>query len=352
MVGYGLAGEVFHCPLIAATPGLEISAIVTGDRDRASRAKLRYPKAHVAATFEELLLEPGAIDLLVVATPNHLHYPQARAGLERGWHVVVDKPLGLTAAEGIALDAAARAAGLLLGVFHNRRWDGDFLLLRTILGSGRLGPIRVLESRFERWRPELSPGSWREGLPPERGGGLLLDLGSHLIDQALVPLGEPESAYCQLGRRRGGAAEDDCLVAIHFAGGALGLLHISAVAASLGPRFRLLGMGGAVETWGLDPQEEQLRLGQVPKDPGFGLGGARYRAEWLQDGRSSGDGDQLPLPEGRYLDFYLQMERAIQGRGPVPVAASAGIRSLQVIEAARRSAQLGEVVTLEGLASP
>lgn len=352
MVGYGLAGEVFHCPLIAATPGLEVSLIVTGDPDRASRARLRYPEARIVPTFEELLQLPGAIDLLVVATPNHLHYAQAQAGLERGWHVVVDKPLGLTAAQGMALDTAARAAGALLGVFQNRRWDGDFLLLRRVLGSGRLGPIRVLESRFERWRPELRPGAWRDSLPPEQGGGLLADLGSHLIDQALLLLGSPESTYCQLGRRRGGAAEDDCFVAIRFAGGALGLLHMSAVAAALGPRFRLLGMEGAVETWGLDPQEEQLRSGLVPGDPGFGRGDAGQRAEWLQDGQSSGDGEPLELPEGRYLEFYRQMELAIREQGAVPVAVGAGIRSLQVIEAARRSALTGEVVSLAGLAAP
>ncbi len=348
MVGYGLAGEVFHCPLIEATPGLELAAIVTGNHDRATRAQLRYPGVRVLPTFEALLREPGPTGLLVVATPNHLHLPQAQAALEGGWHVVVDKPLALSPKEGEILIRTAADRGLLLTVFFNRRWDGDFLLLGRLLQQGRLGELRVLESRFERWRPSLRPGSWREERSPEQGGGLLLDLGSHLIDQALQLLGEPVSIYSELAQRRGGSAEDDCFLALRFADGSSCHLHLSAVAASVGPRFRALGMRGALETWGLDPQEEQLRQGMGPHEPGFGRGGEGRRAEWLEAGQTSGEGVPLELTAGRYLDFYQAMERAVQSQGEVPVAAIAGVRTQEVIEAARQSATSGQVVRIGG----
>ncbi len=346
VVGYGLAGEVFHCPLIDATPGLELAAVVTGDAGRASRARLRHPGVRVVPTFERLIRDGDDIDLLVVATPNRLHLSQARAGLERGWHVVVDKPLALSAEHGEALAEIAQARGLLLSVFHNRRWDDDFILVKSVIGSGRLGTIRVLESRFERWRPRLREEGWRDTSSPEQGGGLLLDLGSHLIDQALELLGPPESVYAELRRRRGGAADDDCFLALRFGDGALGLLHMSAVAAALGPRFRVLGMAGAIETWGLDPQEERLRRSVAPDEWLAGPAGPEHRAEFLHQGQTSGGGEELTLPAGSYSRFYVAMEAALRGLGPVPIPVSAGIRALRVIEAARRSAVTNEVVHL------
>lgn len=347
VIGFGLAGSVFHAPLIAATPGLRLQALVTSDPERQRRAGSDYPGTRVVSTFDHLLKEVDDLQLVVVATPNHLHQPQAIAAMERGLHVVVDKPMALSSAEAAAMIATASSRRRLLSVFQNRRFDNDYLLLRQLLGADRLGGVRRLESRFERWRPDLRPGSWREELSPGQGGGLLLDLGSHLIDQALLLFGQPRTVYAELAVRRLGArADDDCFVAIGFEGDIYAHLWMSAVTPSVGPRFRISGSSRALETWGLDPQESQLLRGLLPGGSGFGAAEADQRAELLERGAWAGSGEQLVLPAGRYPDFYSGMAAAIRGEAPVPVPAEAGRAVLRVIEAARLSAATGVVVAM------
>src|SRR5215213_9827877 len=175
LVGYGLAGEFFHAPLVTATPGLELGSVVR------SRGRI-----------EDLWADH---DLVVVATPNRTHVAIAVAALEAGLPVVVDKPLAATVADGHRLQDAAESRGLMLAVFHNRRWDGDFLTVRRLIEDGALGAVTRFESRFERWRPEIRSGAWREREAPEDAGGVLFDLGSHLIDQALLLFGPAEEVY-------------------------------------------------------------------------------------------------------------------------------------------------------------
>ncbi len=345
VVGYGLAGEVFHAPLIAAARGMRLKAVVTAAPDRGLRARQRFPGVLVFPTLEELLSARLDLRLLVVATPNHLHLRHALAAMEAGVNVVVDKPMALSVAEAEQMIAAAERHHLLLSVFQNRRLDDDFLLLQRVVRAGRLGEVHRLESRFERWRPELTPGSWREELTPAEGGGLLLDLGSHLIDQALVLFGRPLGVYAELVSRRGARAEDDCFVSLAFPRYRYAHLWMSAVAPALGPRFRLLGDRAALLTFGLDPQEEQLRSGLRPGAPGFGGRGADG-AEILSLGQSRGQGEPVPFPAGRYADFYPEMAAAISGRGPLPVPPEAGLQVLQVVEAARASAESGTRVRL------
>ena len=343
LVGFGLAGQVFHGPLIAATPGLRLRAIATSDPERRRAAASRFPGARLAADLPELLGSASDLQLLVLASPNRHHLPQALAGLEAGLHLVVDKPLALSSSEAATMILAARQRGLRLAVFHNRRWDDDFLLLRQVMDSGRLGRIRRLESRFERWRPELSPGSWREVEAPESGGGLLLDLGSHLIDQALTLGGAPELVYAEIRSRRGAAGDDDSFVSLTFPDGLLVHLWVSAVAAVPGPRFLAVGTGGGLSTSGLDPQEAQLRGGASPLDRGFGQ---RSGADqWALLGEEGGP-QRLAFPPGRYLDFYSQMWRAVVEGGEVPVPGEDGLRTLEVVEAARESARRRQVVKL------
>lgn len=196
LIGYGLAGSVFHAPLIAATEGLALDTVVTSNPERQEQARAEFPDVRVAATPDDLLARADELDLVVIASPNKTHVPLATAALKAGLPVVVDKPVAGTAAEARELAALAEERGLLLSVFQNRRWDNDFLTLRKLLAEGELGDVWRFESRFERWRP-LPKGGWRESGDPAEIGGLLYDLGSHLVDQALVLFGPVVSVYAE-----------------------------------------------------------------------------------------------------------------------------------------------------------
>ncbi len=334
VIGYGLAGRAFHAPLIAATPGLVVAAIVTGDPGRAADAAREHPGARLAASADELWADPAGLDLAVVAAPNRHHVPLARAAIAAGLDVVVDKPLAPTAAEGRALAAEARAAERFLTVFHNRRWDGDFLTLRRLLAEGALGEPTRLESRYERWRPEVDPGRWRERADPAEGGGLLADLGSHLIDQAIVLFGRPVAVHAELDARRPGAlVDDDCFVALTHPGGERSHLWASMLGADGPPRFRAVGLGGVWVKHGLDVQEAALRAGARP-GPGWG---AEPEAHWgrLFDGAGS---RAVPTEPGDYPAFYSGVERSLRRGAPPPVEPEDAVAVLDVIEAARAAA--------------
>lgn len=241
LLGYGVAGEHFHAPLISATPGLELTAIVTSNNERAARAMRRYPNALLASSPEQIWKAAQTYDLVVIATPNASHVSLGIAALNAGLPLVVDKPLATEADAAQRLVDIAKDAGLLLTVFQNRRWDSDFLTLRRLLDQGELGEVYRFESRFERWRPTPKPG-WRESGDPAEGGGLLADLGSHLVDQAIVLFGPVKEVYASLDRRRPEVqVEDDAFVALTHVSGVRSSLWVSAVAAHLGPRLRVLG---------------------------------------------------------------------------------------------------------------
>jgi scyllo-inositol 2-dehydrogenase (NADP+) len=344
LIGYGLAGQVFHGPLIAATPGLEVRRIVTSNPQRRARAAVDFPEAKLLPGTDELWNDLAGIDLVVVATVNTLHASQAITALEQGKATVVDKPMALSTVEATRILEAAERTGRPLAVFQNRRWDSDFLLLRQLVEGDRLGGIRRVESRFERYKPQVQPGSWRDETPPEQGGGLLSDTGAHLIDQAHVLLGHPDTVYAEIASgRAGGAADDDCFVALGFAAGTRVHLWMSALAPSTGARWRVWGSRAAFECWGLDPQEPQIVAGGRPGAPGFGEPDGTQHAV-LSEGAAGSAGENLPLPAGRYVDFYAGMAAAVRGEAPVPVPATAGWDALAVIEAARESAATKSVV--------
>jgi predicted dehydrogenase len=346
VVGFGLAGATFHAPLVAATPGLRIAAVVTGDPERGRRAGEEHPGARVVADAPALWALRDELDVVVVAAPNRAHVPVALAAIEHGLAVVVDKPLAVTAGEAERVVAAARAAGVPLTVFHNRRWDGDFLTVRALAERGELGALVRLESRFERFRPEIRAGAWRERGDAAEGGGLLLDLGSHLVDQATALLGPPVRVYAELDRRRPGAqVEDDAFVALEHAGGARSHLWMSAVAPLHGPRLRLSGTRAGVETAGLDPQEAQLRDGLRPGDPGWGAGAPVRVAD--ADGAR-----EVPGAPGRWEDFYAGVRDAVRDGAPPPVDPGEAVALLRVLEAARRSALEAAVVALQPTPRP
>jgi len=340
LIGYGLAGSVFHAPLIAATPGLSLAAVVTGNPERAARVRAKHPGAAVVGGVEQLW--PLNLDLVVVASPNRLHVAHATAALEAGVAVVVDKPLAVTADQARALADRAELLGLPLSVFQNRRWDGDFLTVAELVRGGGLGDVYRFESRFERWRPQLK-GGWRELGDPAEAGGLLYDLGSHLVDQALTLFGPATEVYAELDcRRPGGQADDDAFVALRHAGGTRSHLWMSAVAGDLGPRFRVLGSDRAYVVHGLDGQEAALRSGRTPADPGWGV---TPPADYGRLGAGADTAAQPTLP-GAYQRYYAGIAEALHGRAPVPVDARDAVATLTVLEAARRSAAEQRVVTL------
>jgi predicted dehydrogenase len=337
LIGYGLGGAIFHAPLIAATKGMRLAAIVTRDPDRQARARRDFPHASILDSPTALWDRASDLDLVVVAAPNRFHVPIALDALSLRLPVVVDKPLAPAAGEARALADRFATAGVPLTVFHNRRWDGDFLTVQQIVRDGRLGDVQRFESRFERWRPDLR-GVWRESADPAEGGGLLLDLGSHLIDQALVLFGPAVDVYAEIDSRRSpGGADDDTFVALTHASGVRSHLWMSALAAQPGPRFRVLGNRGAFVKFGMDVQEDALRSGARP-------GGAGWGADAPERWGAVHTGDRvetMPTAAGAYELFYAQVADAVRGRGAVPVPADEAVAVLDVVDRARRGQRGG-----------
>lgn len=341
LVGYGIAGEHFHAPLIAGTPGLHLAAVVTGDQQRQERARLRHPDTAVVRRIDDVWGLPD-LDLVVVATPNATHAAIAEQALALALAVVVDKPLAVTAAAGADLVGKAERSGGRLTVFQNRRWDDDLLTARDLVASDRFGDVWRLESRFERWRPEPKPG-WRESGSPEDGGGVLADLGSHLVDQAILLFGPVDTVYAELDLRRSGTqVDDDAFVALTHRSGVRSQLWASAVAAHRGPRLRVLGSRGAFVVDGLDGQEAALRSGERPGGPGWGTASeGRHPRLVVGD-----DVRPVDLCPGDYPAFYRGVLTWLRGEGPAPVDPRDAVATLAVLDAARRSAAAGRTVQL------
>ncbi|HUR85824.1 MAG TPA: Gfo/Idh/MocA family oxidoreductase [Solirubrobacteraceae bacterium] len=343
IAGFGLAGEVFHAPLVAATDGLTVAAIATANPARAARARSQYPGVQVVPDADALLADADRIDALIVATPNRLHIPIARAALHRGLAVVVDKPLAASAADAEALVEDFAAAGVPLTVFQNRRWDGDFLTVQRTIESGVLGDITRFESRYERFRPQVRADAWRELPEPLEGGGLLLDLGAHLVDQALTLFGPVRRVYAEIDRRRPGAqVDDDVFVALDHAGGVRSHLWMSVLAPVGGRSLRASGTAGGIETPGLDPQEDQLAAGVRPGDPGWGEGEPARVVD------RDGEERRVAIAAGSYEQFYAGVRDALLGAGEMPVDPRDSVAALQIIDLARRSAEAATVIQAAG----
>ncbi|QNE77117.1 oxidoreductase [Streptomyces finlayi] len=348
LVGYGLAGSVFHAPLIATTEGLVLDTVVTSNEERRAQALAEFPDVRIAVSSDELWPRADELDLVVIASPNKTHVALATAALRAGLPVVVDKPIAGTAAEARELAALADERGLLLSVFQNRRWDNDFRTLARLIADGELGDVQRFESRFERWRPQTK-GGWRESGDPLEIGGLLYDLGSHVVDQALTLFGPAVQVYAECDVRRPGAsADDDTFMAITHASGVRSHLHVSATTAQLGPRFRVLGSAAGYVKYGLDPQEAALREGLRPAagEPW----GEEPQELWgrLGSGESPLTGGGAPVRSlpGDYPAYYAAVAAALRGTGENPVTALQAAATLDVLEGARRSAREGTSVTL------
>jgi scyllo-inositol 2-dehydrogenase (NADP+) len=340
LAGFGLAGRVFHTPLAAAS-GLAIRAVASS---RADEVRAKVPGADVVGSFEDLLGRSD-VELVIVATPNVLHAAQARAALEAGKHVAIDKPATPTAAETRALDALAKSKGLVASVFQNRRWDADMLTLEAVLAAGEVGgPVRY-RSVWNRHRAEART-AWRE--TPGPAAGVTYDLGAHLIDQALVLFGKPDWIQADVFRQRPpppGAAEgaDDGFEILMGKGWLKISLASSSLAAGPSREIRLDGDRASFLKIGLDVQEERLRAGADPRAPGFG---DEPEGQWGALWGPAGEARAVPSRPGRWTKFYDGVRRAIETGGRPPVELAQAAETIAVIEAAFESARTGGRIDL------
>lgn len=346
LVGYGLGGSTFHAPFIEVTPELDLMAVVTNDPRRQALVRERHPHAEVVGSVEELLGRPD-LDVVVVTTPNATHVPLALGVLRSGRHVVVDKPVAPTAEEARVVAAVAEEHGRVCIPFHNRRWDGDFRTVRDLLTHGRLGPVQRVEIRWERWRPHTTPApgrAWKDDPAPGAAGGVHFDLGPHVIDQALLMLGRPTTVYAELAIRRPGArAVDDAFLALSFPGGAVAHLTMSLTVGGPLPRFHVVGQDATyVGVTTMDPQEAALADGRPPTGPMWGRVGEE---EWgtLRAGDRSEIVATMP---GDYAAFYRGVAETVLTGAPPPVTIDDAVTVLDVLDAARRSAEGDTLVQL------
>jgi predicted dehydrogenase len=335
LLGFGYAGRVFHAPLIAATPGLALTVLGT----RRAPAETGYPDAEAIPDPLAAARHPEA-DLIVIATPNDSHAPLAEAALRAGKHVVVDKPFTLTLEEARALAELASETGRVLSVFHNRRWDSDFLGVRQAIADGAVGEVVEIRSEMSRYRPEVRD-RWRER--PGPGSGVWYDLGPHLVDQALVLFGPPATVSADLRIQRTGGGAVDWFHAILGYERARVVLAASMLAADPAPRFLVRGTGGSLMKRRWDPQEEQLARGVRPGSDGWG----RDPDPMTLHRGGTGGVAELAAPPGSYPAYYAGIRDAILGGGPPPVTPQEACGVMSVLEAGSRSSAEGRVVRMQ-----
>jgi len=344
LVGYGFAGQTFHAPVLSAVPGFELAAVASS---QPQKVNADWPNAAVVPDVAALVARPD-IDLVVVATPNALHYPVAKAALEAGKHVVVDKPFTLDVAEARDLELLARRNNRVLAVYQNRRFDADYLTLKDVLASGELGRPVYLESHFDRFRPEVRD-RWREQKVP--GAGLWVDLGAHLVDQAVQLFGKPDSLQLDTAALRDGAQVEDYFHAVlRYENGPHAplrvVLHATTLAAHAAPRYIVHGTRGSYIKHGVDPQEDALRAGQRP--PMAGWGADPQDGELVVPGSDGGEPQRRvwPTRAGNYVDYYAAVRDAILGNGPNPVPPEQAVALMELLDIGQRSAAEGRAIRI------
>lgn len=334
LVGFGLAGRAFHAPVIRAVPGLHLAAIVQRTGNEAGE---KYPDVRIVRSLDELLAIRG-IRLVVIATPNDTHYSFARQCLEAGRDVLVDKPFTTTVEEAKALVELAKEKGRLLTVYQNRRYDGDFQALRKLVAEGALGRIVRFETHYDRYRPQLKPGAWRETTRP--GSGILFDLAPHLIDHALVLFGLPEAVTADVRIERENAVADDAFdIMFHYPKALRAALRSSILAAVPRPRFVLLGTQGSFAKQTTDPQENNLRHGNIPKD---GPWGAEPEEHWGLLTVPEGDKltqRRIPSENCDFRDYYANVRDSLLRKAAPVVTTEWAINVMRLLEMARESSE-------------
>jgi len=337
VVGFGMAAQTFHCPLIAATANLDLAYVVQRSSDS---AKEKYPGVTIVRSLAELLATDCA--LVVLATPSSDHYEQGKEVLTAGKHLVIDKPFTVTAKEADELVILAKEKGVVLTAFQNRRWDAGFLTL--LQEKDKLGIITEYECRFDRYRPEVAV-RWRED--PLPGSGILYDLAPHLVDQAIALFGPPSAVRGDLRVQRPGAKVDDyCEVDLRWDSnpGLKVVLKASMLVRTLGPHLVVHGTDGSLVKSGLDPQEDALKAGGIPGSPNWG---AEAEPNWSALTSKDGTTTRVSVP-GNYLAYYENVADCVQRGAPGDLVISPEHSALviRVVEAAVASSAAGALVRL------
>ena len=350
VVGYGLAGRVFHCPFIAAVPGLQLSGIVqrTGDS-----AALAWPSATIHRSLDDLLASD--VDLVVVATPNSDHAPMTMAALNAGKHVVVDKPMAGSWQQALAMESLAKKHGLMLAAFHCSRWHGDFLTLQSVLQHNALGRLVTIEAKMDRYKPSLRDSKWKEEESPQNG--ILMDLGPHMVDQMVALLGRPLSVIADVRRNRSGSKIADSfdlgMDFLHEDTPVSVRLQATLIAASAGPRFVAHGTHGTFEKRGIDQQQGLLEAGgQVPSLDEAEVWWQEEEAFWGE--LTSADPSvpsqvtkqRIPTISSDYRGYYANIRDVLRGDAELAVTARDGARTVRLLELALQSSEEGRRITV------
>ena len=336
IIGYGFSATTFHLPFILSQEPFRFTAVSTS---KGAQVKDRHPQVEVYAEAETLLTESDA-DLVIITAPNDVHFPLAKLALQQGKHVVLEKPFVTRVEQGEELIALAEKQGLVLSVYHNRRWDGDFLTVQKLIADGRLGPVRYFESHFDRFRPEVRK-RWRESAVD--GGGILFDLGPHLLDQALQLFGPPTAITARVHTLRTRAEIDDFFhITLHYPE-RLAILRSSPFCAAPNLRFEVQGEAGSYVKHGLDPQEARLKEGKLP-----------LTSDWAQEAPTdygqlhTADGSVPVATEtGGYQHYFTQLADAILHGGEVPVSAEQALCNIRLIQLALESSARGQTLPVE-----
>jgi scyllo-inositol 2-dehydrogenase (NADP+) len=340
VIGFGLAGQVFHAPFVSAVPGLRLEAIVQRKGDQAAKA---YPSSRILRTVDEALRDP-AIQMVVVATPNETHFALAKMALQAGKHVVIDKPFATTSEEALELKELGEKQGVILAPFHNRRWDGDFRTVQRLLAEEAVGRLVTYESHFDRFRPLPRENTWKEGA--NAANGLLMDLGPHLVDQALALFGPPEGITASVRRDRDTTEIEDAFDITLEYRRLRAHCRSSMLAADAAPRFLLHGTEGSYKKHGLDPQEPALVSGAKVPRMGEGEWLAEPEAQWgtltiapVPADPANLERTKVPTEPGDYRLYYANVRDGINGTAKLAVTPEDGYRTIKVLEMARQSTQ-------------
>jgi scyllo-inositol 2-dehydrogenase (NADP+) len=339
IVGFGLSGQVFHAPFIDVNPHFNLHTIVT----TSLLAGTKYPSTHITSSMDEMLANP-VIDLVIICSPNSLHFSQASAVLKAGKYVIVEKPFTVSVEEAENLIKIAQISGKKLFPFHNRRWDSDFLTVKHLIAEGYLGKVVEYESRFDRFTPSISRAAWR--YEQEAGGGTLFDLGIHLIDQAVSLFGAPGGVFCRLFNQREGSITDDSFDLKLIYPELNVTLKASVFVKEPGPRFQVHGTSGSFVKYGLDSQEAMLRKGKKPGSPGYGIEPGRQRGilNSISFGKTfRGRYETLP---GNYMEYFDNVYSVIVNEAETIVKPEDALMNIRIIEAAQKSHKEQRIIQL------
>ncbi len=328
LVGFGFSGATFHAPIVNAVQGLNLRKVVSSN---AEKVRSSLSDVSVVESFD-LLIEDDEIELVIITTPNEHHFPMAKQALESGKHVVIEKPFAVSVDECERLIDVAQTNGKLLSVYHNRRFDSDFLTIQKLLKEDHLGEVMTFEAHYDRYRAEVRD-RWRE--QDRKGSGILFDLGSHLIDQALTLFGIPDAISADvMAQREDGKTDDYFHLILHYGRKRI-ILHGGSLVMQHGPRYQIHGMKGSFVKSGIDPQEEALKQGRSPGDSGWGEESSQYYGVLTQNENES----VVKSVPGSYQTYYEDMYRAICENEPLPVMAKEALNVIKVIELAVKSSE-------------